>query len=168
MKRFLLIISILLSCQAFAGTPGRTTSKAGIASTIAECKSIDGVELVELGRAATAALKGAIRLATINDPDGREVLKLMKGIRSITVLDYENCSQSDREKISLKIERALSGNDVLIEASDGGEKMRIYGLVDDKTDKVRDFVMYSPSDYALICIFGSISMDAIAKIASDD
>lgn len=124
--------------------------------------------MVELGRAATAALKGAIRLATINDPDGREVLKLMKGIRSITVLDYENCSQSDREKISLKIERALSGNDVLIEASDGGEKMRIYGLVDDKTDKVRDFVMYSPSDYALICIFGSISMDAIAKIASDD
>lgn len=168
MKRFLLIISILLSCQAFAGTPGRTTSKAGIASTITECKSIDGVELVELGRAATAALKGAIRLATINDPDGREVLKLMKGIRSITVLNYEDCSQSDRDKISRKLERALSGSEVLIEASDGGEKMRIYGLVDEKTDKVRDFVMYTPSDCALICIFGSISMDAIAKIASND
>ena len=124
--------------------------------------------MVELGRAATAALKGAIRLATINDPDGREVLKLMKGIRSITVLNYEDCSQSDRDKISRKLERALSGSEVLIEASDGGEKMRIYGLVDEKTDKVRDFVMYTPSDCALICIFGSISMDAIAKIASND
>ena len=168
MKRFLLIISILLSCQAFAGAPGRTTSKAGIASTITECKNIEGVELVKLGRAATAALKGTIRLATINDTDAREALKMMKGIRSITVLNYEDCSQSDRDKISRKLERALSGSEVLIEASDGGEKMRIYGLVDEKTDKVRDFVMYTPSDYALICIFGSISMDAIAKIASND
>ena len=168
MKRFLLIISILLSCQAFAGTPGRTTTKTGIASTITECKNIKGVELVKLGRASTAALKGAIRLATISDSEAREALKMMKGIRSITVLNYEDCSQSDRDKISRKLERALSGSEVLIEASDGGEKMRIYGLVDKKTDKVRDFVMYTPSDCTLICIFGSISMDAIAKIASND
>ncbi len=46
--------------------------------------------------------------------------------------------------------------------------MRIYGVVDESADSVKDFVLYTPSDCALICIFGSISMDAVAKIASND
>lgn len=168
MKRFLLIISILLSLPALAATQGKTVSKTNLTAALAECRSYEGVELVKLGRAATAALKGAIRLAAIDEPDAREALRLMKGIHGITVMDYEDCSGANRELISRKLEKALSGSDLLIEASDGGDRMRIYGVVDGKSDKVRDFVLYSPSDCALICVFGSISMDAVAKIAAND
>ena len=168
MKRFLLIIGILLSFQALAATTEKTVSKTAIASVISECRYYPGAELVRLGRIPTAALKGVIRLAALDDPEAKEALRIMKGIHGFTVLDYEDCSSSDRFLITRKLERALSGSEMLMEASDGGEKMRIYGVVDEKTDRVRDFVLYAPSSCSLICIFGSISIDAIASIASND
>lgn len=170
MKRLLLILSILFSVSlpATAGTPGKTVSKTLIATTLMECRHYPGVELVKLGRIKTAALKGVIRIAAAGDSDAREALRLMKGIHGVTVMDYEGCSGDDKARISRKLERALAGSETLMEASDGGEKMRIYGIVDDQGDEVRDFVLYTPSDCALICIFGSLSMETVAKIASHD
>jgi hypothetical protein len=168
MKRLVLIISILLSVPAFAATQGKTVSKAGITSVINECRSIEGAELVSLGRVATAALKVTLRTAAIGNRDAREALSVMKGIKGITVLDFEDCSVSDKARISRKLGRTLSGSEMLMEANDGGDKMMIYGVVDEKSGTVGDFILYSPSDCALVCLFGTISMEAVAKLASDD
>ena len=168
MKRLVLIISILLYVPAFAATQGNTVSKSGITSVINECRSIEGAELVRLGRVATAALKVTLRTAAIGDRDAREALSVMKGIKGITVLDFEDCSVADKARIARKLERTLSGSEMLMEANDGGDKMMIYGVVDEKSGTVGDFVLYSPSDCALVCLFGTISMDAVAKLASDD
>ena len=124
--------------------------------------------MVELGRIKTAALKGVIRIAAMGDSDARDALALMKGIHRITILDYEDSSDADKASIEQRLERALSDSEMLMEASDGGDKMRIYGVMEERAEIVRDFVLYAPSDCALICIFGSISMDTIAKITSDD
>jgi hypothetical protein len=168
MKRILLIISIILLPQALVCAQGKTISKTQLTATVSGCRQYEGAELVKLGRLATAALKKTIRLSSANDSDARQVLSLMKGIREMAILDYSDCSENDKESISRKLERALSGGEMLMEASDEGGKMRIYGVVDDKTDTVRDFVMYAPSDCALICIFGSISLKTVAKMASND
>ncbi len=170
MKRFLLILSIFLfvSFPASAGTPRKTVSKTLISTTLMDCRRYPGVEMVKLGRIKTAALKGVVRLAAATDPDARDALRLMKGIHGVTVLDYEDCSGADKDRISRRLERALAGSETLMEASDGGEKMRIYGIVDEQGAEVRDFVLYTPSDCALICIFGSLSMETVARIASHD
>ena len=168
MKRLILIISILLSLQAFTAPAGNAVSRSRITAALSEIRNCPGAELVRLGRLPTAALKGVLRLAAADDPDAREELRLMKGIHGITVLDYEDCSAADKSRISGRLDRALSGSEVLMEASDGGERMRIYALVDESTDTVRDFVLYTPSDCALICIFGSISIDTMAKIVADN
>lgn len=168
MKRLLLVISILIPLSALAGNPGKTVSKTRVMAVISECRRYEGADVVRLGRLATAALKGAVRVASAGDPEAREALKLMKGIHSISIIDFGDCSSADKARISGKLERALSGSEMLMEASDSGERMRIYGLVDEKADKVRDFVLYSPSDCSLICIFGSISLDTVAKLASND
>ena len=34
--------------------------------------------------------------------------------------------------------------------------------------EVREFVLFSPSDCMLMCVFGTISMDALAKLAFND
>ena len=168
MKRLVLLFCILLSLPAFARTPAKTVSKTHITAAIAECRLYSGTEMVRLGRLSTAALKGVIRLAALDDPDARKALGLMKGIHGITVLDYADCKAEDREAISGKLERALSGSEMLMEASDEGEKMKIYGLVDDQMESVRDFVLFSPTDCSLICLFGSIPMEALEKVASHD
>ena len=62
----------------------------------------------------------------------------------------------------------LEGSQMLMEAKDGDDKMRIYGIVDEDGEKVSDFILHTPSECAVICILGSISTEAIAKIALDD
>lgn len=168
MKRILLILSLLLPVAAFAGTPQKTISKAGISAVISECRHYEGAEVVSLGRFATAAMKGVIRIAAKDDPDAREAISVMKGVHGISVLDFEDCSEKDKARIIKQLDKILSGSDMLMEASDNGEKMRIYGVMDEKTNEVKDFVLYAPSDCSLICLFGTLSMDAMAKIASND
>ena len=36
------------------------------------------------------------------------------------------------------------------------------------SELIRDCVIYTPADCALICLFGNFSMDSIAKIVSND
>ena len=169
MNRLLLIISIFLASQsAFTGNSGKTVSKASITSIITDCRDYEGAELVHLGRIATGALKFAVRLSSIDDPDAREALKVMQGIHGITVFDFSSCSAADKQRITRQIKRSLDGSEKLMEVNGDGDKMSIYGVVDDEADTIRDFVLYTPFDSALICIFGSISMEALTKIASDD
>lgn len=168
MKHILLILSLFLPVASFAGTPWKTVSRTGVSAVISECRHYEGAELVSLGRVATAAMKGVIRIASKDDPDARDVLSIVKGIHGISVFNFEDCSEKDRARIIKKLDRTLSGSEMLMEAGDSGEKVRIYGVVDEKTDKVKDFVLYAPSDCSLICLFGTLSMDVIAKLASND
>lgn len=168
MKRFLLILSVLLSFQACAGTTGKTVANPKMATVISECRQYDGVEAIRLGRFGTSALRSVIRVAGKGDSDIKDALCLMKGIRGVSLMDYDDCSSEDKAEITRIIERALSDSEVLLEASDEGDKIKIYGKVDDNGDLVRDFVLYSSSDCALICINGAISMETVSRIASND
>lgn len=66
------------------------------------------------------------------------------------------------------IVRISSGCEVLVEASGDGDRVTIYGYLDEKSNLIRDCIIYTPSSCALICLFGNFSMDTIAKIAEND
>ena len=55
-----------------------------------------------------------------------------------------------------------------MEVKDESDTMQMYGIIDEDGESVRDFVLYTPADCALICIFGKVSMDAVAKIIKDN
>lgn len=150
------------------GTQGKAAGTSRISTTISECRQYEGADYLKLGRFATGALKGVIRVAGRDDPDVSEAVSLLSGIRGLTVFSYDDCSEEDKASINLKLTDALSDSDVLMEASDSGEKVKIYGSYDESSDKVSDFVIFAPSESALICIKGSVSMETIARIASDD
>ena len=150
------------------GTQGKAAGTPRISTTISECRQYEGADYLKLGRLATGAIKGVVRVAGIEDPDVSEAVGLLSDIRGLTVFSYDDCSEADKASINLKLTNALSDLEVLMEASDSGEKVRIYGSYDERSDKVSDFVLYAPSESALICIKGSVSMETIARIASDD
>ena len=88
MRKLLLLLTLaLLPVAASAGTPARKVSKTKITSVISEARRYDGVEVVRLGKVATAAIKGLIRASASEDPDAREALRMMRGIKNLTVLD---------------------------------------------------------------------------------
>lgn len=170
MKRLLLLLVLaLLPLAASASDPAtKKVSKTRITTVISEVRRYDGVEVVRLGRLGTAAIRGLVRLTAREDPEAREALALLRGVKNLTVMEYDDCAPAVRERIVRRLDEALGSSELLMEAKDGGSAMRMYGLVDEQTDRVRDFVIHTPSEHALICIFGSIPMDVIGKLASDD
>ena len=161
------IILILVCLMSFAGIAFGATSltKARLTSLIKECRGIEGTEVVRLGGFATGAMKGLIRIAGSGDPDTKEFLRIIGGIKSISIMEYEDCASVDRVYISERIARLLEDAEVLVDIKDDGEHMCIYGVFDEEKNTIRDFVMYSQEDCALICLFGKISMDVVSELA---
>ena len=101
--------------MSFAGIAFGATSltKARLTSLIKECRGIEGTEVVRLGGFATGAMKGLIRIAGSGDPDTKEFLRIIGGIKSISIMEYEDCASVDRVYISERIARLLEDAEVL-------------------------------------------------------
>lgn len=166
MKKLLIILGIVLI--PFSGTAGKGVPKNQLMAALSEFKRVEGVELVQLGPLATSALKTVVRISSSGDEDARQALALMKGVRRVTVFDYEDCDSLVRDRINHRLNRILGNSELLFEAKDGGDVTRFYGVTDSKGEIVRDFVLYTPGDCALICIFGKVSMKAVEKIIKDN
>ena len=168
MKKYLLILTLLIPLAAFAAEPAKSVSRTEITSIISEVRHYDGVEVVKLGRLATGALKSVIRTAGIGDPDTRQALSMIEGLKGLTILEYEDAPKDIRYRIDRRVERALQKCELLMEAKEGDSRMQMFGSVDDKSGVVRDFVIYAPESGALICLFGKMSMEALKAAMEND
>ena len=167
MRKKLLLTCLMATALCTAALAGNL-SKTKLVSFISECQRYDGVEVVQLGRVATGAIKATVRLSAGEDPDVRDALRLISGIKRISILSYEDCDPAVRDRITRKLDRILDDSELLMETRDGDERMHIYGVVDDASGRVGDFVMHTPTSHSLICIFGSIRIDQLAKIAAQN
>ena len=125
------------------------------------------MEVVKLNRLATGAIKGAVRLAAKSDPDAREAFRMMKGLKKLTVLEYDDAAPDVKASLNTRLAQALDGSELLMEAKDGNSSMQVFGIVDDANGLVRDFVLHAPNDCALICLTGTVSMDTLGKLMTE-
>ena len=165
LKKFLLIFALLLPLTATAARPHRNVSSAEVTSIISDFRHYEGVEVVNLGRLGTALARGVLRHVDDGDDDTRELRHALRGIKGVAIMSYEDASEEVRSKIERRLDHAMKGRELLLEAKDDGESVQIFGVMDDAHGTVRDFVMHVPSSGALICLFGSIPMEAVSKIS---
>lgn len=168
MKRIFFLLFLLAPIAVAAASPEGRIPKTQLTSVIADYRHSEGVEVVRLGRLATGAVKGVVRVASVNDPDARDALRLMKGVKSLYVFDYASCRPALRERINRRLNRVFQNTELLMEVNDENDRMQIFGLYDEQSDVVRDFVLYTPSECTLICIFGSVSMDTVSRLMAND
>lgn len=166
MKKFLLILALLLPLTASAARPQKKVSQREVSSIVSEFRHCDGVEVMRLGWLGTALVKGLA--VNIDDEDGdmREIRQALRGIKGVTVMEYEGASAEVRERVNRRLSRVLEKREVLMEVKDDGELVQIFGVLDDATGLVRDIVFHAPNECALICMFGALPMDVIGKIAA--
>ena len=62
----------------------------------------------------------------------------------------------------------MQKSELLMEAKEDGTHMRMFGVVDDAAGTVRDFVIYVPDSGTLICLFGSMSLEALKAAMAND
>ena len=166
MKKYLLILLLLLPLTASAARPQKKVSSLEVSSIVSEFRHCDGVEVMRLGWLGTALVKGISVHIDDEDGDMREIRRALRGIKGVTVMEYEDASPEVRERVNRRLSRVLDKREVLMEVKDDGELIRIFGVLDEATGRVRDIVFHSPSECALICMFGSLPMDLIGKIAT--
>ena len=166
MKKYLLILLLLLPLTASAARPQKRVSQRELSSIVSEFRHCDGVEVMRLGRLGTALVKGVAVHVDDNDDDLREIRQALRGIKGVTVMEYESAAPEVRERVNRRLSSILGKREILMEVKDDGEKVQIFGVLDDATGLVRDIVFHSPSDCALICMFGSLPLDVIGQIAA--
>ena len=107
-KLLVLLLLVTLPLAAFAGRPAKRINNARLSALIAECRQYDGAEVITIGGFGTSLIKGAVRLSAGNDPEARAALRLFSGVRSFGALEFSDCSEAVRERISEKIERLIN------------------------------------------------------------
>lgn len=150
-----MLLALTTVCGAWAGTPEK------IGGIVKQFSCRDGFEVVNMGRFLLGALHAAITWDADMDEEDRAVLDAFKGIKHLTVVDFEDASETDKARFCRKVERILGKMELIMEAKDGGETLSVYGIDDGK--KLRDIILYS-SDGSLISMTGSINVDQIGEL----
>lgn len=158
MKKALLTVIIALAAglSVWAGKPAK------VYNLVNQYKHNEGFEVVSLGRLGTTLLKGVISLsASEMDAEDKAALKVFTDIKRVVIVDFEDVQPSVKEHFSRKVEKILDDMELILEASEDGDRVRIYGVEDGS--RVKDCILYS-SDGALIITEGGIDFDKVARL----
>lgn len=149
-------MALCLASTAWAGNPGGK-----LRSLVSSFKGTEGFDVVDLGGPAMLLLKAAAR-AEVDDPEDHAAMDLFRSLRRLTVVDFSEAAPEKREKFLRKLDRILAGEEVLMEAKDGGEKVAIYGLTSKDGSRIDDIIIRA--DDALISVRGSIRTDQVEAL----
>ena len=158
MKKILITLLMVLSLSATAWAEGQNTS---LRSLVSSYKETEGFEVVDLGGVSLGLLKAAARSAAKTAED-REALKLFDGLKRLTVVDFSDAAVDARDNFLRKATRILASNEMLMEAKDGSETVRIYGTSSADGSLLEDIAILAGD--ALIFIRGSIRTDQIEAL----
>lgn len=158
MKKLLITLWMVLTLSsiAWAGVPNNQ-----LRSLVSSYKGRAGFEIVDIGGLGLRLLKGAARSAA-ETPEDREALKLFDGLKRLTIVDFSDAAAGDRDRFLSKARKILAGGEMLMEAKDGEEAVRIYGNTSADGSLLQDISILAGD--ALIFIRGSIQTDQVEAL----
>ena len=158
MKKILITLMMLLSLGtvALAGEPNRQ-----LRNLVSDYRGTQGFDVVDVGGLGLSLLKAAARTAA-DSPEDREALRLFNGLKRLTIVDFSEAAPEVKDKFLRKVNRILRSGEMLLEAKDGGETVRIYGTSSDDGNLLEDVALLAGE--ALIFVRGSIRADQVAAL----
>ena len=158
MKKILITLMMLLSLGtvALAGEPNRQ-----LRNLVSDYRGTQGFDVVDLGGVSLSLLKAAAKTAA-KTPEDREALRLFNGLKRLTIVDFSEATPEVKDKFLRKVNRILRSGEMLLEAKDGGETVRIYGTSSADGSLLEDIAILAED--ALIFIRGSIRTDQIEAL----
>ena len=160
MKKILLTLCMVLCLvpTAWAGNPAGK-----LRTLVNEFRNEPGFEMVDMGPVALGLIRAAAR-GEVKTEEDRKALQIFKDIKHLTVLDFSDAEASRKEKFLRKATRVLSGEEVLLEAKDDGETVRVYGMSNAAGDILEDIIILAGD--ALISVRGKIRADLIGELVN--
>ena len=140
---------------AWAGTPEK------IGDIVKQYSHREGFEVMNLGRLLMGTLRAAALLDSDMDEEDRAALNAFSRVNRLVVVDFEDASEADKTSFRRKVEKVLDKMELIVEAKDSGETIRIYGIQNDTN--LKDVILYS-SDGTLLSVSGSIDLEHIGEL----
>lgn len=152
MKKYLVAIALMIACQStFAQSTTAIFEEFG-KEWNAESVSISPF-LMTIGR-------------LFMDDDTPDIAK---SIRSMKVLDLEDCSSKVKERFNEKVNNLqLEGYETMIQTIENGEKVRILTRIENNAVRELLIVCTGNDDCALIQLNGKIKKEDIAEIVNEE
>ena len=160
MKRITTLLVLLTLFSIALPAKGRNTK---FRMLVSEYRGQEGFEVVNLGGPLLSLIRGAVKMGA-EDAEEKAAIDLLRGIRHLTVVDYEDCAPGVKDEFNRRLRKLLSGEEVLIEAHDDGESVKIYGCLSEDGSILKDIIIHAETDGALISILGSIRMDQVDSL----
>lgn len=164
MKKLVLLLLFLLPVYAPAQ---KAISRQDISYLVEQYSGTSGFEVVRMNNMSTSLIKTALKMAAKNTDQSyvNDILDVLKGIKKITVIDFSECSSADRSSIRQSISALLKDSEMIVEVKEGLDRTQMYGVISEDSSTIRDFILYSSEDCSLSCLFGTLSLDAVSRIA---
>lgn len=168
-KMVVVMLLILASAAVFAKSGENAVRQEKLLELISEYSEKKNFNVIRISSFGASAIKGVVRAASAfdGDKDLKDTLEVIKGIRGGVIVKYGDCSEAVRRGFDRRLGELLENCDVLFEAKDDEDMIRMYGVIDENAEDVKDFILYIPSDAALVCLFGTIKLDDVAKIVAE-
>ena len=158
MKKLLITLMMLLTL----GTAVRAGDQnPELRSLVSDYRDTQGFDVVDLGGVSLSLLKAAAKTAA-KTPEDREALKVFNGLKRLTIVDFSEAAPEVKDKFLRKVNRILRSGEMLLEAKDGGETVRIYGTSSDDGNLLEDIALLAGD--ALIFVRGTIRADQVAAL----
>ncbi len=135
---------------------------AGIQNLVNQYRYREDIDVISVGPMGMSLLRVVAGASSGLDKDVLDLLRLTRGVKRITIVDFEDSDV--RDHLAGKIERELEGMELIMEAKDDGERVQIFGHDDGKT--IRDFILYT-SEGTLILTRGTVDAEKIIALFND-
>ncbi len=174
MKKLVCICALAVLCVLSAAARDNYQVFSQLCKAAKEADRIEGVESVKIGgllmKLAKAAAMNEAKMeksAKEDDDDLEMSAEMLKNLSAILMVDYEEASARDKAEITRRFEEILSGHDLIMEANDEGERVRMYGKVDEQNGTVEDMVFFEAADGALVAFCGKMALAEAMNMAND-
>ena len=124
--------------------------------------TVEGFEMVSIGRLGLSLMRGVMNVSGDLDAEDRATLQALKGVKSLTIIDFEDTSEDRKKAFGAQVETILSEMEMILEAKDEGDAVRIFGTEDG--DRIRDIILYS-RDGTLLITKGIIDVGQLGSLA---
>ena len=160
------VLSILLSLMLFPVLCTAQDRSAELRTLVGSYRGTSGFEVFQIGKPFIGLMKLVLKTQT-SDAEEKALLEALSGVSRLTVVDYEDCPGKVKTEFTRKVNRILKDEDLLLEAKDGSDKVRIYGILSKDGKIVRDVILHEEGDGNLICFSGRIRTDQLGALIAE-
>lgn len=161
-------LGLLVAGTATSCANAGHAQKSEVRRLIKEFDRKDGVETVNLGSFAVSLIRKVAKAEVSDDDEAMTAVRAMDKLTGLTIVDMEDSGSAVRDEFRRRFTALMGEENILMSVKDDGDDVFFYGITSKDGKTVDDLIIYTPTDGDLICLWGSIGIEALAGLAASE